>query len=146
MAEPLSIVPHRGVGPITFGMARTEVARAVGEPARPERRGASEYDRFERSGLMVYYDATGLCEAVELRRPARVSFDGYELFAHPAHEAREWARARDPALAPGDGFISRALGLSMYAPAIDEPDLEDDERAEPAETFLAFKPGYYDQD
>jgi hypothetical protein len=60
--------------------------------------------------------------------------------------ARAWARAKDQDLADKDGFVSAALGLSMYAPFIDEADLDDDERAEPAETFLAFRPRYYEEE
>jgi hypothetical protein len=38
------------------------------------------------------------------------------------------------------------LGLSMYAPTIDEADLDDEERAEPAQSFLIFRRGYYEEE
>jgi hypothetical protein len=31
----------------------------------------------------------------------------------------------------------------MYAPFVNEADLDAEERAAPAESFLAFRPGYY---
>ena len=145
----MTIHPHKGVGVIAFGMTRPEVAKAVGQVPRRARRNQydmSDYDLFEKLGLFVYYDADDMCLAVEFTRDARVSYDGYELFAHPAHEARAWARARDQDLDGKDGFVATGLGLSMYAPSIDEPDLDDDERSKPAQSFLAFRPGYYEQE
>jgi hypothetical protein len=144
----MTIHPHKGAGKIVFGMTRTEVEQSVGRPPR-RRTKLSDFDRSEIDffdGFAVYYDAMDLCSAIEFTRDARVSYDGYELFAHPAHEARAWARSRDQHLNEKDGFFSTALGLSMYAPYIDEPDLDDDERAEPAQSFLAFRPGAYEEE
>jgi hypothetical protein len=39
---------------------------------------------------------------------------------------------------------STALGLSMSAPLVDEPDLTEDERKDPAQSFLVFPPDYYE--
>jgi hypothetical protein len=96
--------------------------------------------------MFVYYDVGDVCIAVEFTQRARVSYGAYELFAHPAHEARTWARARDQDLDDKDGVFSTALGLSMYAPFVDEADLDDEERAEPAQSFLAFRPGAYEEE
>ena len=146
----MNIQPHTGVGPIAFGMMRTEVARAIGATPRPGRRSqydASDYDLFQELGMFVYYDADDRCCAVEFTRDARVAWaEGYELFSHPAHAARAWARSRDQDLDDRDGFVSAALGLSMYAPSIDEPDIDDEERAERAQSFLVFRPGYYEEE
>jgi hypothetical protein len=144
----MTIHPHKGVDSIAFGMSRFEVARVVGDVPHRARRNnfdVSEYDFFEKLGVIVYYDEEDKVDAVEFTRDARVAYDGYELFAHPAHEARAWARVRDTALRVNDGFVSSALGLSMYAPMVDEPDLDDDERAEPAQSFLVFRPLYYER-
>jgi hypothetical protein len=145
----MTIHPHKGVDTIRFGMTREEVAAVIGQVPHRARRNqddASDYDVFRKLGVFVYYDADDKCHAVEFTRDALVTYDGYELFAHPAHEARAWARARDQDLDDKDGFVSTALGLSMYAPSVDEPDLDDDERSEPAQSFLAFRPGYYEQE
>jgi hypothetical protein len=100
------------------------------------------YDEFS-----VYYDASDKSCAVEFSRGgAEVEYDGFELFAHSADEVRTWARAKDQDLEEKDGFVSIALGLSMYAPTIDEPDLNDDERAEGAQSFLVCRPGYYEEE
>lgn len=107
---------------------------------------ASDYDFFPRLGVFAYYDASDTCHAFEFMRGADVSYDGYRLFAHPAREVRDWARSRDRALREEDGFLSDALGLSMHAPMLDEPDLDADELAAPARSFLVFRPGYYEQE
>jgi hypothetical protein len=144
----MTIHPHKGVDSIVFGMTRAQVEQSVGQSPRRRTKlsdfDLSEIDFFD--SFAVYYDAMDLCSAIEFTRGARVSYNGYDLFAHPAHEARSWARSRDQDLNDKDGFVSTALGLSMYAPMIDEPDLDDDERAEPAQSFLAFRPGYYEEE
>jgi hypothetical protein len=149
-ATTIEIVPHRGAGKVSFAMTRTQVEQAVGRP--PKRRmkrsafDLSEIDFYDE--FAVHYDANDKAAAIDFHRGVgvRVEYEGYDLFAHPAHEAREWARARDQDLETKDGFLSRALGLAMYAPMIDEPDLDPDERSEPAQGFLVFRPRYYEDE
>jgi hypothetical protein len=145
----MTIHPHRGAGNITFGMTRGQVEQAVGRPPR-RRAKLSEFDLSEDdffNGFAVLYDTNDKCWAIEFSRGGvQVEYDGYKLFAHPANEVRAWARARDQDMEDKDGFVSTALGLSMYAPSIDEPDLDDEERAEPAQSFLVFRPGYYEEE
>ena len=145
----ITIFPHRGAGKITFGMTRRQVEEAVGAP--PRRR--TKLSKFDLSAIdffdsfAVYYDENDESCAIEFcRDEVRVEYDGYELLAHPAGEVRAWARARDPNMEEKDGFVSSALGLSMYAPFIDEPDLDEEERGKPAQCFLAFRPGYYEEE
>lgn len=143
------IIPHQGFDGISFGMSRREIAQLVGEePTRGRRTqyDVSDYDYFENECFFAYYDAEERCCALEFTSEAHISYDGYELFAHPSLAVREWARRRDPNLENKDGFVSRALGLCMYAPLIDEPDLDDDEKQDPAQSFLVFRPGAYDED
>jgi hypothetical protein len=97
-----------------FRLTHGEVAGIIGQAPHRARRNqydASDYDLFRALGVFIYYDADDKCQAVEFTRGAKVSYDGYELFAHPAHEARAWARARDQNLDDKDGFVSSALGL-----------------------------------
>lgn len=79
---------------------------------------------------------------MEFTGDARVFFEGYELFAHPALEVRRRALGRDQDLDGKDGFVSKVLGLSMYAPSIDEPEAEDGR----AESFLAFRLGSHEEE
>jgi len=117
----MTIHPQKGVDLVAFGMTRSEVELVVGHAPRRARRNeydASDYDFFQKLGLFVYHDAGDKCSAVELARDARVSYYGYELFAHPAHEVRAWARARDPGLDDKDDFVSTAPGLSTPRPSM----------------------------
>src|SRR5262245_32057889 len=136
----MTIIPHQGAGNIRFGMTRAEVAQEIGRVPRRPRLGEyalSDIDFFEGQDFFgVDYDANDRCCAIQFSDGgARAVYDGYDLFAHSAHEVRAWARGRDPALEDKDGFVSRALGLSMYAPLIDEPDLDEEERSAPAQCF-----------
>jgi hypothetical protein len=136
----MKIRPHLGAGPVDIGMTRAEVARVMG--AVPDRRNSeTERDWFAEADMFVEYDVDGRVSALEFGRGgARLDYDGYILFDHPALAVREWAARLDPLLERRDGFTSAKLGLSMYAPDID--DLEEDEVAAPAEGFMVFKPGY----
>ena len=145
----LTIDPHEGVDVIKFNMTRKEVARAVGQAPYHARRtefDAAEYDFFPDLGLFVYYDERDRVHSVEFTRDARVSYNGFELFTHSASDALEWARCQDAALAVKGGFVSIALGLSMHAPLLEEPDLDHAERSEPAESFMIFRRGYHDDE
>jgi hypothetical protein len=145
----ITIFPHRGAGKITFGMTRGQVEEAVGRPPR-RRTKLSEFDLSEIDffdGFAVCYDENDKSCAIEFSRGgAQVEYDGYELLAHPASDVREWARGRDQGMETKDGFISSKLGLTMYAPLIDAPDLDEEERNEPAQSFLVFRPRYYEDD
>ncbi|WP_394844974.1 hypothetical protein LZC95_48975 [Pendulispora brunnea] len=145
----MTIIPHQGVGPILFGMTRDEVTRAIGR--RPDHRhkrtelDVSESDFYDL--FVVSFDGSGVCYAVEFHVGAgRLIYDGYDLFGHPASETRDWARSKDPNLEEDEGFVSKALGLSMYAPLIDVPDLDEDDRTAPGQGFMVFRPGYYEEE
>lgn len=144
------IYPHRGVDRIQFGMSRDEVERVMG--VTPKRFTSSKYgleeDFFEALGLFVLYDEHGKVNAVSVGRRVGtdLEYDNYQLFAHPARAVRDWALSKDPDLDPKDGFTSKALGLTMGADWIDEPDLGPDELSDPAEGFVIFRPGYWEQE
>jgi hypothetical protein len=138
------IKPHTGVDALVFGMSRDEVADIIRQTPQRGRRNefdASDYDFFEEHGFFAYYDADEKCQAVEFTRDAQVEYEGYDLFAHSASEVRTWAEKRDPHLNREDGFNSKKLGLKMYAPLINEPDLTEEEKREPAQSMLIYSPG-----
>ena len=144
------IHPHQGVDRIRFNMSRVEVEGAMGiVPKRFKRDNyGPEEDIFEPTGIFVMYDEHDKVNAISVGpRPGNdLEYDGYHLFAHPARAVRNWALAKDPQLDPEDGFISKALGLGMWADWIDVPDLAPDELQEPALSFIIFRPGYYEEE
>ncbi len=145
----MHIVPHLGVGPLQFGMTRDEVALALdATPAQFVSYYGLVVDDFDGGGLSVAYDADGRCNRISVCRGAGIDweFDGYLLLSHAAHEVRNWARQRDPDLREEDGFVSTHLGLKMGADWLDEPDLLPDDVDAPAQAFIAFRPGYLDEE
>lgn len=144
------IRPHQGVSAVNFGMTRGEVERAMG--CAPERFKRSDFaleeDFFKEIGAIVHYDEHGRCNAIAFARDLGtvLEYDGYRLFDHPAQDVRSWARMRDPALDPADGFTSKFLGLSMWADWIDEADLPPEDLSAPAMSFLIFRDGYHEQE
>jgi len=131
----IGIIPHVGAGAIRFGMTRADVGDVVqGVAVRRRRnpRDASEYDFFREEGFFVYYDVADRCVAVEFGPGARVTYDSFELFGEAAHVALAWARSRDPDLVVKDGFVSKAMGLAMYAPWLEHR----------PESFMIFRPNY----
>jgi len=121
--EDLAIVPHQGVGPVRFGMAREDVQRELGPPRGPEVRGGHCF--WE--GLFVHFDANGRVEFIELANNARFRalFDGVCLHEVPAEEAiRVVARhgsydENDPEL--GYTYVFPELQLSLWRPTRPEP-------------------------
>jgi hypothetical protein len=88
-AAALRIEPHVGAPPIRFGMSRSEVEMAVGEPPVRRRRNqfsTSEFDHYRRAGFFVYYDAADTCVAIEFTGASAVEYDGMSLFAQSADE------------------------------------------------------------
>ena len=146
----MTIHPHQGVDRIRFRMSRSEVEHAVG--TKPKRFKHSEYgpevDIFAAMDLTVLYDEDDKVNAITVspNPDNALEYDGYNLLAHPAREVRGWALAKDPQLDPKHGFTSKLLGLGMWADWIDEPDLTPDELQDPAQSFIIFRPGYYEEE
>jgi hypothetical protein len=129
-------------------MSRDEVAASLGAIARRQRR--SEYsleeDFFDSFGLCVSYNNLGRCAAVSLANGGSVEweYEGYRLSSRPAQDVRQWALDLDPTLELKDGFISRVLGLSMWADWLDDEECNEEERVRPPAELLVFSPDYYE--
>jgi hypothetical protein len=148
MSQDFEIVPHLGVGPIRFGMDRSDVKLVMGASERINRREfALDEDCFEKLGVVVHYDSEGRCHAVGIARyiPLVLKYDGYPLFQKSARDVLAWARVKDPRLVLEEGFISTNLGLTMSADWLGVDDLEPEEERQPASAFFLFAPGYYEQ-
>jgi hypothetical protein len=146
----LTVYPHHGVHRIRFGMSRGDVELAMG--IVPIRLKSSEFslieDVFEPLGLNVIYDQADTAAAVSVTAGlgADLDYGGYHLFSHSAREVRNWARSRDPQLEQEYGFLSRALGLGMWADWIDVPDLDETQTRAPAASFTVFRRGYNEEE
>jgi hypothetical protein len=135
------IQTHIGAGPLRFGMTRDQVETVMGAKPRRFRRapGSTESDQFVGAGVLVYYDAEGRCEAIEMTAEAAPTMDGRALVGLPFQELLDWARGVDPDLeTDGAGLTSRRLGVALYAPSARK------QPRDPVEAAMAFRPGYYD--
>jgi hypothetical protein len=114
------IVPFEAVGPIRFGMPRSEIHRALGETPRPFKKGLSENltEAFKEIGVHVYYDGSGRVEFVEAFSPSRLRFRGVDLWRENAAEVL--AELRNLGLRVRDdgagGLWFDDCGFSLYSP------------------------------
>jgi hypothetical protein len=140
--HPMNIRTHLGLGPVTFGMTRDEVARAMGAvPRRFKKTVACTTltDAFDPLGVQVFYDADDRVEALEVFAPSRPSFGDLDLFNTPYVMLLEAARALDPDVQEDElGFTSNALGFGVYA------EHKDTDPERPSEGVIVFRKGYYE--
>lgn len=134
--------PLRGLGPLRFGMSRTEVCAVLGAPDstfRRDRSSESETDVFDRLGIYVCYGTDGKCEAIELTAPSNIVLAGGLLIGRPFEDVVRELRQLDPNVEVDEsGATAHSVGIGIYAPhAAKAPSL-------PVESAIAFSSGYYD--
>ena len=136
------ILPNRGAGTLAFGMSKSEVRRALGDPSkefvRSQYSPCVEWD-YQSLGINVIFDRSGTCAGIMFVRPSDPRLDGFSLLGTGA--ARAWIAIRrlDASAKVEDGSLtSTRLGVSVYA-----PDAEDEPK-EPAHSVLVFRSDYFD--
>lgn len=138
----LSIKPKLGIGKLRFGMTIDEIRKTMNEPFQSFMKtpmSTMPTDAFDESGIHVYYDNNGRCEAIELGSPAIPVLDGDPLIGEPFIKVLQKIKTLDKNVEEEDvGFTSYELCLGAYA-----PEKEEDETA-PIEGVIIFKVGYYD--
>jgi hypothetical protein len=82
-----TIVPHKGVSPIWFGMSREQVKKVIGKPL--DGRKAANVDCFYQSDVQISYGTDGLVEFVEIARNSKVFvlFENHDLMKLTMKEA-----------------------------------------------------------
>ena len=118
---PLQIEPHIRVGPIRFGMTRSEARRLLGEyeEFRKSSDSKATTDAFDEVGLHVYYREDGIDEvdAVEIMSRANPSFRGELLAERPFVEIVALFRKADPEVeVDSNGLDAPNLNISIFAP------------------------------
>lgn len=136
------IQPKVGVGPLRFGMSRSE-AREAFKPAQIRSFGsdtATPSDHFidPGSNVLVYYTDDGMVEAVEFARGAQPVLAGRRFLGQPFREAVDSLRELDPGIqVEHDGATSNHLGIGFYAPSAGR------EKDALVEGVIVFREGYY---
>jgi hypothetical protein len=137
----LTIFPYSGVGPIRFGMTVEQVRAVVGfAPVSFMKSPLSEFptDAFDELGVHVYYKSSGICEAVEMGKPAAPVIEGRLLIGHSFADMLRWFKSKDNTVVCDEtGLKAFQSGIGLYAPFAEKnPD-------EPVEGVLVFARGYW---
>lgn len=137
----LIIRPYIGIGEITFGMTIAEVRRSLATPIRSFLKHPTDSmpsDTFESLGVCVEYKPPGICQAVELTKPANPIWRGQAFLNLSFDSVRQWFESIDPALEIDDtGLTSYQFGIGIYAPNHYEFPKEI------VEGVIIFEHGYY---
>jgi hypothetical protein len=137
----MTITPHVGVGDVYFGMSQTEVERVRGAPSRKFFRNQFSVGpewQYQGEGIIVSFDATGHCDALQLAAPCDPVLRGVHLLSMGAPAAMAALRRLDPGVTrKDDALVSASLGVSIFAPEAD------DHPEWPASGVLVFRPDYY---
>lgn len=136
------ISPAEGIDGIRFGMNFQTVRSLVHADFKSFKRtpsAAFPCDYFAEVGIFAYYDANGVLEAIEMAEPAVPTLNGVNLLGLNFEAVLALLKSKDDAVSTGaDGAISKALGVSVYAPqALKNPSAN-------CESVMVFMHGYYD--
>ncbi len=129
--------PHVGAGVVRFGMSRSEVKRALGDPVKsyPKLPGAPLTDTYFGADLQVSFDPADRVEYIELNGPGAVKavFQGRSLFELPADDVLEWMKRfaeydpDNPEI--GYSYVYPDLDLSLWRPTLPEGPEDDEGRS-----------------
>ena len=136
-----AITPHVGAGPVNFGMTIEQVRRALGARFTSFLKDTTSElpsDAFENEGVYVYYKSPGVCEAIELAKPASAVLGNAELFG-PYDSVRHFIEMLAQIEEDGAGLVASELGISLYAPHAKK------DAHLPVESVFIFEEGYYDR-
>lgn len=117
------IEPHRGIGPVSFGMTRAEVAAVVaavgGGPPSPRN---ADTDCFFNSSFQVTFGDGGRADFIEVASdlPVPVLFEGRDVRDTPASELValiERLEPYDPGLSrPEDEYVFPHRIITLWGP------------------------------
>lgn len=116
-----AIEPHRGIGPISFGMDRAQVAVAMAKcgGGRPVKR-STEIDCFFENAFQVSFDDDGKADFIEVCSgiAADVVFEGCDVFDLHADELlrliREHEQEDTELSEPDDSYMFSGLILALW--------------------------------
>ncbi|GHV05307.1 hypothetical protein FACS189485_12090 [Spirochaetia bacterium] len=138
------INPYVGVGPILFGMTRSEIRHALGKKYNTISKGSiigHLSDVFRDIDTFVYYDNEDKCRAVEFGRPdGNPILLGCNLLKMNIGYVRDFIRKIDENIKMNnDGLTSFGLGVGIWHESgFDEPE-------EMPQSAIVFRRGYYEE-
>jgi hypothetical protein len=134
------ILPGSGAGPVSLGMTKPGVQTALGKPddefVRSSFSRGVEWE-YRARGIFIAFDQQGRCVSIAIHEEGEPILQGVSLLRIRASEA--WAvlqRLDRKAIVDNNSLVSRRLGVSIFAPHIDE------DPAEPADSVMVFRPDH----
>ncbi len=93
------IRPFHGIGPITFGMDRSEVRKTLPAPFEEYRQNEfanNTSDAFDNIGVTVHYDQDNKCECISIWSDEEpVTFQERAIFKENPSQIVEWIKVLD---------------------------------------------------
>lgn len=133
--------PKIGVGPLKFGLSRSEIEAVLG--MKPHRFLRSQFsqsmtDHFETLRLFVYYDKFDCAEAFEFPADAELELKNVQLCGLSAQAFARVIELDSVLQVSDDSVSSESLCISAYYPG-----LSNDQSA-PQQSVIVYKSGYFD--
>ncbi|MEL6729294.1 MAG: hypothetical protein AAFP81_12635 [Pseudomonadota bacterium] len=134
------LYPRIGVGPLNFGLSRSEIESVLGIKPHSFLRNQfsqSMTDHFEMLRLFVYYDKFDCAEAFEFPADADLELKNVQLCGL---SAQAFARAveLDSAFEVSEDSVgSERLCVSAYYPGLSK------DQSAPQQSVIVYKPGYF---
>jgi hypothetical protein len=133
----VKIIPYTSVGFLKLQMTSEEISAVLKEEPKRFRKhddDVSLSDHYKKTGVLVYYNDHGTCNAIELVEGATPEINGIRFLNMPAKKAKKTLKELDPYINDiSDTFISNSLGISLYIPY------------NKVESVLVFEKGYYNE-
>ena len=144
--EEFDITPHRGVGPIRFGMSRAEVHERLGKPDHVD-----DAREWFLDGFAVDFDSIGVVEFIELAKSPRFKalFNGHCLHELDADDVVALVAGSAPfdedAPELGYTYIFPKLQLTFWRPTVpDQGQPPDDPDGRHFHAVGLGREGYFD--
>lgn len=130
------IAPYEGVGPIRFGMTRSQVQSLLGGSVSTFRKGpyaSTDTDAYDQLGLHLHYDKGDRLECIEAWGPCPIYYQGASLLNANIQAVLERLAALGLSSRYDDGYFFDDAGFALYAP--------DDV----VKAVTVYPKGYYDE-
>ena len=133
--------PLVGVGPIQFGMKRSELRQSLSIEYKEFQRSNADFteDYFEAYEIFVRYKQSSTVQNVEVScdTPLTINYKNENLFK-PFNELKSFLEKDDPELETDhEGITSHKLGIGAWYPHLAE------EPENLPESIIFFEEGYY---
>jgi hypothetical protein len=136
MRLPWDIAPYEGVGPLRFGLTRSQAQSLLGRDVSVFRKGpyaSTETDAYDALGLHLHYDGKDRLECIEAWGSCPIYYKDTPLLNASVQEVLERLKNLGLSSRYDDGYFFDGGGFVPYAP--------DDV----VKAVTVYRKGYYDE-